>query len=92
MPALIGNTSTNKTFDAYTIASKIISFSFANKTGGSINVSFGIVYGSTYYILYNNVVVTATSYIYSGKPIDLPIGYQLYLVVSGSCDYYITIE
>lgn len=92
MPLLIGNTATTFTSSAYSIPASIVGFSLSNKTGGSITASIGLIQGSTFYILYNNSINTATSYVYSGNNISVPIGYAVFVSVSGSCDYLITIE
>lgn len=92
MPAFQGNTSTNAISTAYNIAKKVTSFSLANKTGGSITVSIGVLYGSTIYWLYNYSLSTAQSYIYAGEPIILEAERQVYISVSGSTDYYVTID
>lgn len=93
MATIKGNTTSSVNSGAYTNPSKIISFSLANKTGGAVTASIGIFYGSSItYILYNKSIATADSYIYSGEPIIFPTGYQIYINVSGSTDYYFSIE
>lgn len=92
MANFIGTTATTATRAASTTASFITSFSLANKTGGGITASVGLLYGSTFYVLYNQSISTATSYIYTGNPILIPVGYQLYISVSGSTDYIFTIS
>lgn len=92
MPIFFGNTNASVTSTAYDIVSTIVSFTLANKTGGSITASVGVLYGSTFYFLYNKSISTGDSYIYLGAPIDIPATYQIYVSVSGSCDYYFTIE
>lgn len=92
MPVLFGNTATSVTSGALNIPSKIISFSLANKTGGSITVSIGVLFGSTFYFLFNHSLSTGVEYIYPGKPILVSANHQIYIAASGSCDYYVTIE
>lgn len=96
MPVWSGNTPTNKTSDAYNIPAKIISFSLANKTGGSITARVGILYGSTFDILYNMPLAAAGSagsgYVYDGEPIILPAYNQIYVSFSGLCDFRFSIE
>lgn len=87
-----GNTATNATSTANTIPTSIVSFSIANKTGGSVTASVGILYGSTFYIIYNQSLTSGTSYVYTGNPITVPANNQIYVNVSGSCDYYFSIE
>lgn len=92
MPVFEGNTATSATSTANNITSVIVSFSLANKTGGGITASVGVLYGSTIFILYNKSISTGDSYIYSGKEISVPAEYQIYVSVSGSCDYYFSIK
>lgn len=93
MPNFSGNTSSTAASSSYTISSDIVSFSVANKTGGAVTASVALFFGSTiHYILYNKSISTGDSYIYSGNEILLPIGYQIFVSVSGSCDYIFTIK
>lgn len=93
MPVINGNTSGSYNSASFTNPAKIMSFSFANRTGGAVTVSIGIFYGSSItYILYNTSLPTAESYIYSGEPIILPSNHQIYINVSGSTDYYISLN
>lgn len=92
MASFIGTTATTATRAALTTASFITSFSLANKTGGGITASVGLLYGSTFYVIYNQAIATATPYIYSGNPILIPIGYQLYVSVSGTTDFIFTLS
>jgi hypothetical protein len=95
MPAFSGNTATNATSTAYDVPSKIISFSLANKTGGAITVSIGVLYGSTFYFLYTHPLAAAgaadSEYIYLGAEILIPANRQIYIAATGSCDYYVTV-
>lgn len=92
MAIFIGTTATTVTRAALTTACFITSFSLANKTGGGVTVSVGLLYGSTFYVLYNQAIATANSYVYTGNPILIPIGYQLYVAASGATDYIFTIS
>jgi hypothetical protein len=92
MPVFSGNTATNKTSAAYNIPAKIISFSLVNKTGGAITAIVGIVYGSTFDVLYNEPLAAAGKYIYNGGEMILPAYNQIYISVSGSTDFYFSIE
>lgn len=87
-----GNTTSTATSTAKTIPASIVSFSIANKTGGSITASVGILYGSTFYIIYNKSLTTGEGYVYPGQPITLPTGYRVFVSVSGSADYYFSIK
>lgn len=96
MSVFKGNTATTATSTAKTIPASIVSFSVANKTGGAVTASVGILYGSTFYIIYTKPLAAAGSagseYIYAGEPITLPIGNQIFVSVSGSCDYYFSLK
>lgn len=91
MPQIAGNTAGTYTSVSYNIPSIIKSFSLANKTGGDVNITVGIIYGSTFDILYNNTLATKTSYVYSGKEILLPPHNAIYISVSGGTDFYFSI-
>lgn len=95
MPVISGNIASTYTSTAYNIPALIKSFSLANKTGGTITVTVGIVYGSTFDILYNNTLAASGSadcgYVYTGREILLPALNRLFIAVSGSCDFYFTI-
>ena len=95
MPVQSGNVSGSRTLAAFNIPSKIVSFSLANKTGGAITARVGIIYGSTFDVLYNVPLAAAgssgCSYIYAGEPILLPANNAIFLTFSGLCDYYFTI-
>jgi len=96
MSVFSGNTATTATSDAVDIASKIISFSIVNKTAGATTVSVGILYGSTFYIIYTKPLAAAGSldseYIYTGEPITILKDNQIVVTASGSTDYYFSIE
>lgn len=96
MPVISGNIASTYTGVAYNIPAKIISFSLANKTLGGITVTVGIVYGSTFDVLYNNALTASGSsgcgYVYTGRPIILPANNRIFVSVSGSCDFYFSIE
>jgi len=92
MQVFQGNTSTTATSTAANVNLYIGSFSLCNKSGGSITVSAGILYGSTFYVVYNKSLAAGESYIYTGGKILLKANYQVYVSVSGSCDYIFTFE
>lgn len=95
MQKFFGNTATTATDTAKTIPAQIVSFSIANKTGGAITASVGLLYGSTFYIIYQHPLAASGSsgseYVYSGNPVLLPVGYQIFVSVSGSADYLFTL-
>lgn len=93
MPVFSGNTSTSALSTAYTNPLKIKSFSITNKTGGAVTINVSILYGST------NTWITAVNKslaaneIYQDDDEKLLLnGHQIYVLVSGSCDYYFTLE
>jgi hypothetical protein len=96
MPVFSGSCTTNNTSAAYNITMVIKSFSLANKTGGSVNVTVGIKYGSTFDILYNHPLTASGSsgcdYSWSGGDILLPPYNQIFISVSGVTDFYFSID
>ena len=96
MPAFSGNCTSNNTSQFYTIPMKIVSFSLTNKTGGAGNATVGIIFGSTFDILYNRPLAAAGSsgceYIYPGWPITLPPNNRIFISASVSTDFYFSIE
>lgn len=92
MPVFIGNTSGSIASIAYNIPGKIVSYSLTNKTGGTITASIVVIPdgGSPVYA-WSGSIATVSSQV-SSVPIKLLIGYQILVIVSGSCDYYFNIE
>lgn len=91
-----GTTASNATSIASGNATDIVSFTISNKTGGAVTVRVGIFYGSAIvYILYNEPLAAAGSagcnYVYLGEKIRVLPGYQIFVNVSGTCDFYFTI-
>ncbi len=92
-----GTTNTFEVGAVLTSAAEVESFSISNKSGGVATISVGIFSGSTItYILYNEPLAAAgtvtCNYIYLGKPIIVPIGYQIIVSASASCDFYFSIK
>lgn len=93
MPVFFGTTSSSAIGDAINIPYKVKSFSVANKTGGSITVSVGVVYGSTIvYWLYNEPLNSGENYVWLGDEILIESGYAIFVSASASCDYYFSTE
>lgn len=93
MPAFFGNTSGIVSSTAYNLPTKITAFSLVNKSGGGITVNVGIISGSAIFIIpLNKALAAGEAYIYSGDAINVLAGYSIYVSVSGSTDYYFTIE
>lgn len=94
MPVFKGTTATTAIGAAYDIPSYIGYYSLVNTTGGNITVDVGIFLGSTItYILKGHSVTTADPHFHeTGARILIPIGYQIYVAASGSCDYYFVID
>lgn len=95
MPVFSGNTTTSATSTAYEIPATIKSYSLVNKTGGAVTVNVSILYGSTNITIppsLNKSLSAGEAYVYSGESITLLAGRTVYLLVSGSVDYYFSIE
>lgn len=91
MPVFSGNTSGSIASIAYNIPSTIKSYSLTNKSGGSITANLVIIpNGGTPVYVWSGSIATGASQT-SDVPIKLLAGYQILIVVSGSCDYYFSI-
>ena len=91
-----GNTTSTAESAEIDIAANITSFTLSNKSGGTIEASVGVFLGSTIvYVLFEEPLAasgTATcNFIYNGKPIRMLPNYKIFVLVTGSCDYYFTI-
>lgn len=88
-----GSTSSTAVSETYNIESDIISYSIANKSGGAITAKVGLVYGSAItYILYDEALSSGETFIYPGERIRLRPNYRIFVEVSGSADFYFTLE
>jgi len=94
MPVLKGNTSGSINLVGYNIPSTIESFSIVNKSGSSVTVTVYISDGDG-----NDVAITALNYSLSAgqayvrkNPIQVLPNNYIYIVTSGSIDYYFTID
>lgn len=94
MSTFSGNTSTSATSTAYKLPAKIKAFSLVNKSGGAITVNVSILYGSTNIWLteLNKSLAAGAAYRVDVADILLPMSHQIYVLVSGACDYYFSIE
>jgi len=94
MPVYAGNTTTSAVSTELNIPAKIKSFSLVNKTGGAVTVNVSVLYGSTALsiIPLNKSLAAGEAYIYSGEEISLLAGRVIYVLVSGSVDYYFSYE
>jgi len=93
MPVLQGNTTGSIAGIPYNIPSKIISFSLTNKSGGSITVTVSIASNNTGTRVDVCTVSINTSETYThSDPIIMLSEYTIYLVTSGSVDYYFSIQ
>jgi len=92
MPVFSGNTSGSIASVAYNISSDIISWSLTNKTGGAVTASIVVIPdgGSPVYV-WSGSIATASSQS-SDVVVRLISGYQILVIVSGSCDYYFSIR
>jgi len=92
MPVLKGNTSGSIASVAYNIPSTISSYSLTNKSGGSITANLVVIpNGGTPVYVWSGSIATGASQM-SDVPIKLLAGYQILIIVSGSCDYYFSIN
>lgn len=93
MPTFSGNTSSSATSTAYKLPAKIKAFSLVNKSGGAVDVNVSILYGSTniWITELNKSLAANTAYRVDVADIVLPASHQIYVLVSGSCDYYFSI-
>ncbi len=92
MPVILGNTTGSIRSIALNIPSTIVSHSLTNRTGGGITVSLGVFtpIGAEIYFWSGSIAAGATQI--SDIHIKIMDGYQVLLIVSGSCDYYFNIE
>jgi len=93
MPVLKGNTNSNISLDAYNIPSTIESFSIVNRDEVSVSVTVYVSDGDA------NVAITAINYTLSPgqayirkNPILVLPNNYIYIITSGSIDYYFTIN
>lgn len=93
MPTFSGNTATSAASTAYKLPARIKAFSLVNKTGGAITVNVSILYGSTniYIIELNKSLAAGAAYRVDVADILLPANRQIYVLTSGSVDYYFSI-
>lgn len=93
MPVLQGNTTGSIAGIPYNIPSEIKSFSLTNKSGGSITVTVSIASNNTgtRVDICSVSINTLETYI-NNTPILMLSEYTIYLVTSGSVDYYFSIE
>lgn len=92
MANFIGNTASTATKSASNIPQYIVGFSLCNRHNNTMTVNVGIVYGSTFLILNQHSLSAYANYIYSGEKIVIPVGYELFVSATESCDYIFTIE
>lgn len=93
MPVLQGNTSGSIAGIPDDIPSTIKSFYVTNMTGGSVSVAMGVVSNETGVLvnLLNKDLSEGETYT-SNTPILMLAGYTIYISVSGSIDYYFSID
>lgn len=91
MPNFSGVCVASNLSEAYPIPSLIRSFSLVNKTGGGVTVTVGLIYGSTFDILFNEPLAAAGKFIYSGNDILLPANNRIYIAASGATDFLFSI-
>lgn len=91
MSVFSGNTTTGAGSTPNNIPAKILSFSLANKTGGSINVSVSILFGSTNVFIYSGSIAANASYTDAAERI-LQTGHTIYVLTTGSVDYFFSLS
>ena len=93
MPVISGNTSGSIASVAYDIPSTIMSWSLTNKTGGAITANLVVTpgFGQTPVYVWSGSIAANSTQI-DDKPIKLLSDYQILIIVSGSTDYYFSIE
>jgi hypothetical protein len=89
-----GNTSTDAISEEVNLPLRLSAFSLVNRSGGAITANIGVVQGSTLILFapLDSALGAGEAYIYSGKPITIEPDWRIYVSVSGSCDYYCTLE
>ncbi len=92
MPVILGNTTGSIRSIALNIPSTIVSHSLTNRTGGSITVSLGVFTPTGHEIYFWSGTIATVATQISDIPIKILNDYQILLIVSGSCDYYFTLE
>ena len=92
MPSFFGNTSTNATSTAYDNPYKITYYNIVNKSGGSVTINVGILYGSTFSIVPYNLVLNSGDAFFSDDKELVLAGHQIFLTTTGSVDYYFSLE
>lgn len=93
MPVFKGNTSSSATSTAYSNATKIVSFSVTDKSGGGATINVSILYGSTNTLISSHNQAIAANAVYTDtRTIVLPAGYQIYLLSNVSVDFFFSIE
>ena len=91
MSVIQGNTTGSVASIAYDAPSTIVSWSFTNRTGGSITANLIIIPngGTPVYVWSGSIAANSTQA--DDKQIRLLSGYQILVLVSGSTDYYFSI-
>lgn len=91
MSVFSGNTTGSIFMVAKNIPSGIMSFSLVMNSAGSLNVSIGDDAGG-YVKIFSASGLNSGDKVYSDMPIKVLAGKSIYLITSGSCDYYFSIE
>lgn len=93
MPVFKGNTSTSALSGAYENALDIVSLKVENKSAGTVTINISILYGSTNVLLTPyNLSLTVGQGWEDDDIINLLPGYQIYVLVTGNCDYYFSLK
>ncbi len=93
MPVLQGNTSGSIVGVPYNIPSTIKSIVLTNMTGGAITVALYIIeYGTNNKTTIAPTEIAANESYTTDVPIKMLAGYAVYIITTGSLDYYISID
>ena len=77
----------------YNVGSTIESVSLTNMTGGAITATLSIIeFGTNNKVAVIYKALAANETYITDVPIRVLAGFTAYLVVSGSCDYYLSIS
>lgn len=92
MPILKGTATGSIIGIPYNIPSTIESVFLVNNTGAAITaILYVIEFDTNNKVAIISDTIAANNYVSSNIPIKLLAGFTAYLVVSGSCDYYLSI-
>lgn len=92
MPVIQGQTSGSIVALSYDIPSTIKSFSIVNRTAGTINFIVGVLVGDGNFRYIRYGTLNASEDYVDDVNVRLLAGYQIWVQVSGTVDYYFSLE